>query len=268
MAVFLHLFRKMLRQLTRTASPAARVASRVQTRGLAVGLGKYERSKENYHSVLDRLAEHRACAVLRTPTAELAPPAMEAAISGGFKIVEFTLTTPGCLDFVADFRAKKPDLLVACGTVMDIQDAKNALDAGAEFLVAPCLVPEVVTWCALNNVVIIPGCQTPSEAYAAYKAGAPIQKIFPGVAGGANWIKAVSAAMPMLKLNPTSGVELDNAGEFLKNGAASVGLVAPLFPPDAVMNKKWDVIQANAEKVIASVKTAGPLKRTVWAMHQ
>ena len=69
-------------------------------------------------------------------------------------------------------------------------------------------------------------------------------------------IKAVSAAMPMLKLNPTSGVDLDNAGEFIKAGANGVGLVAPLFPPDAVGGGKWDVIQANAEKVIGNVKAA------------
>ena len=76
------------------------------------------------------------------------------------QIVEFTLTTPGCLDQVANFRAKYDGkVMVGCGTVMDIPDAKAAMDAGAEFLVAPCLVPEVVTWAALNNIVIIPGCQ-------------------------------------------------------------------------------------------------------------
>merc|ERR1712127_1121972 len=109
---------------------------------------------------------------------------MQAAIDGGFDIVEFTLTTPGCLDQVANFRKKYDGkVMVGCGTVMDIPDAKAAMDAGAEFLVAPCLVPEVVTWCALNNIVIIPGCQTPTEAYQAYRAGAQVQKIFPGVAG-------------------------------------------------------------------------------------
>ena len=139
---------------------------------------------------------------------------------------------------------------------MDIDDAKAAMDTGSEFLVAPVLVPEVVTWCAMHNIVIIPGCQTPTEAYMAYKAGAPVQKIFPGVAGGHMWVKAVSAALPMLRLNPTSGVDLDNAGDFLKNGANSVGLVAPLFPPDAVAAADWDKIQANAEKVIGNVKAA------------
>ena len=77
-----------------------------------------------------------------------------------------------------------------------------------------------------------------------------------GVAGGHMWVKAVSAALPMLTLNPTSGVDLDNAGDFLKNGASSVGLVAPLFPPDAVLGGKWDVIEANARKVIGNVKAA------------
>ena len=177
---------------------------------------------------------------------------------------------------------------------------------------AQILQPEVVTWCALNNIVIIPGCQTPSEAYNAYKAGAPVQKIFPGVAGGHMWVKAVSAAMPMLKLNPTSGepitrashhqlpralrsvsvrpvlsgrsdtvpssaglifagtiverslppcppspcpgVDLDNAADFLKNGASSIGLVAPLFPPDKIASADWDAIHANAKKVIGNVK--------------
>jgi len=216
------------------------------------------RSMESYQSVLDRFKTYRACAVLRTPSGESATKAMQASIDGGFEVVEFTLTTPGCLDCVSDFRARLDgQVMVGCGTVMDIQDAKRAMDAGSEFLVAPIMQPEVVTWCALHNIVIIPGCQTPTEAYNAYKAGAPVQKIFPGVAGGHMWVKAVSAAMPMLTLNPTSGVDLDNAGDFLKNGANSVGLVAPLFPPDAVAAGNWDQITANAKKVIGNVHASG-----------
>merc|ERR1719331_2870501 len=144
---------------------------------------------------------------------------------------------------------------------MDIDDAKAAMDAGSQFIVMPVLVPEVVTWCTMHNIVSIPGCQTPTEAYTAYKAGAPVQKIFPGVAGAHMWVKAVSSALPMLRLNPTSGVDLDNAGDFLMNGAASVGLVAPLFTPDAIANDDWDAIQANAAKVVANAAKAGPLKR-------
>merc|ERR1712008_449793 len=101
----------------------------------------------------------------------------------------------------------------------------------------------------------------PTEMVNAYRHGAPLQKLFPGVAGGPNWVKAVSSALPFLSINPTSGVDLDNAGEFLKNGAASVGLVAPLFPPDAIAASNWDSIKANAERVLANVREAGPLRR-------
>ena len=236
-------------------SSLSRATNLARTRGFKTEA--YCQSPAAMQKVLDTFKQHKACAVLRTPKAEWCPPAMEAAIDGGFNIVEFTLTTPGCLDAVADFRARYDGkVMVGCGTVMDIADAKAAMDAGAEFLVAPVLVPEVVTWAAVNNIVIAPGCQTPTEAYNAYKAGAAIQKIFPGVANGHMWVKAVSSALPMLTLNPTSGVDLDNAGDFLKNGAASIGLVAPLFPPDVVAAQNWDQINANAAKVIGNVKKA------------
>lgn len=239
----------------------------------------YMKTTEDFRRVIATFAQYRACAVLRTPTKELAPKAMEAAVSGGFKICEFTLTTPGVHDTLSDFRAKhgskvrprrhaarghprprpcpsglraslpaprrappRPSprahscarcarqVMVGMGTVLSIEDAKQALDAGAEFILAPILVPEVVTFCAMRNIVVIPGCQTPTEAFAAYQAGAPIQKIFPGVAGAGNWIKAVSAALPCLSLNPTSGVDLDNAGDYLRNGAFGVGLVVRCHP--------------------------------------
>ena len=277
----------------------------------------YAKSEANRESVLDRFARDRVCAVLRTATAEACPKAMTAAIEGGFKIAEFTLTTPGCLDTLADFRAKYDgdvmvgcgtimnttdaeaapkamaaaidggfkiaeftlttpgcldavadfrgkydgDVMVGCGTIMCTEDAEAACDAGAEFIITPVLLPEVVTWCAQRNIVCVPGCQTPTELYTAYTLGAPLQKVFPGVAGAVTWVKAVSAALPMLRLNPTSGVDLDNAGEYLSNGAASVGLVAPLFPPDAIANEDWDAIHANATKVVGNAAKAGPFVR-------
>lgn len=187
---------------------------------------------------------------------------MQAAIEGGFKNVEFTLTTPGCLDCVSDFRKKYDGkVLVGCGTVMGVEDAQRALEAGAEFIVCPILIPEVVKWCRERNVVCLPGCATPTELYQAYSLGAPIQKLFPGVMGGANWVRAVSAALPMLSINPTSGVDLDNAGDFLRSGATGVGLVAPLFDPADVAAKNWDSIRAKAEKVIGNVKAVGPVQR-------
>ena len=249
--------------LRRTTAVTARASTFSTTAApIASSTNDYMSTMETREKVLDWFAKYRACAVLRTPTSEACPKAMQAAIDGGFKIGEFTLTTPDCLDHLSNFRTKYDgEVSIGCGTIMKVQDAKDAVDAGAEFIITPVLLTDVVEWCAERNIVVIPGCQTPTELYTAYKHGAPLQKVFPGVAGGAMWIKAVSAALPMLSLNPTSGVDLDNAGQILQNGAASVGLVAPLFDPAAIASGDWDQIQANAEKVMGNVRAAGPYDR-------
>jgi Entner-Doudoroff aldolase len=228
----------------------------------AAGLDRVH-SAEHYEAVLDRFAEVRACAVLRTATSEACPRAMQAAIDGGFKICEFTLTTPDCLEHLSDFRAKYDgkDVMVGCGTILTIEDAENAIDAGSEFIITPVMLPDVIEWCAARNIVCVPGCQTPTELVQAYRAGAPLQKLFPGVAGGPAWVKAVSSALPFLSINPTSGVDLDNAGDYLRMGAASVGLVAPLFDQEAIAAGDFDKIAANAAKVMANVREAGPYNR-------
>ena len=219
-------------------------------------------SVDDYERVLDTFAQIRACAVLRTATSEACPKAMQAAIDGGFKICEFTLTTPDCLSHLADFRAKYDgDVMVGCGTILTTDDAAAAIDAGSEFIITPVMLPDVIEWCKDRNIVCVPGCQTPTELVNAYRCGAPLQKLFPGVAGGPNWVKAVSSALPFLAINPTSGVDLDNAGEFLKNGAASVGLVAPLFDQAAIAAGDYDQIAKNAAKVMANVREAGPYQR-------
>merc|ERR1719512_436695 len=240
------------------ASKALRKSSVRSFSAAASGLDRVK-TVENYEAVLDKFAQIRACAVLRTATSDACPKAMQAAIDGGFKICEFTLTTPDCLEHLADFRQKYDgDVMIGCGTILSPEDAEKAMDAGSEFIITPVMLPDVIEWCAARNIVCVPGCQTPTELVTAYRHGAPLQKLFPGVAGGPGWVKAVSSALPFLSINPTSGVDLDNAGEFLQNGAASVGLVAPLFDQEAIANGDFDQIAKNAEKVMANVKPVGP----------
>ena len=90
----------------------------------------------------------------------------------------------------------------------------------------------------------------------AWKLGAPIQKLFPGVAGGPAWVRAVSAALPMLRINPTSGVEIDTAADYLRAGASSLGFVAPAFPPKLVENKDWNGISKIAAEIQTAVRSA------------
>merc|ERR1719512_482552 len=243
------------------ASKALRKSSVRSFSAAASGLDRMQ-TEENYNAVLQKFAEIRACAVLRTATSDACPKAMQAAIDGGFKICEFTLTTPDCLDHLADFRQKYDgDVMIGCGTILSPEDAEKAIDAGSEFIITPVMLPDVIEWCAARNIVCVPGCQTPTELVMAYRHGAPLQKLFPGVAGGHMWVKAVSSALPFLSINPTSGVDLDNAGDFLRNGAASVGLVAPLFDQVAIANGDFDQIAKNAEKVIKNVEEVGPYVR-------
>merc|ERR1719343_1857390 len=240
--------------LTKHATPCS-------VRALSTG-ADFLQSTEKFESVLDKFAEIRACAVLRTPTSESCPKAMQAAIDGGFKIVEFTLTTPDCLQHLSDFRTKYDGKkMIGCGTILNTEDAANAMEAGSEFIITPVMLPDVIEWCAARNIVCVPGCQTPTELVTAYRAGAPLQKLFPGVAGGPMWVKAVSSALPFLSINPTSGVDLDNAGDYLRHGAASVGLVAPLFDQAAIARGDWDLIAQNAAKVIKNVEEVGPYLR-------
>jgi len=254
----------MLRHASTTLLRQSKNASNKPSILRALSSSTLDRTKtpEDYSRVLQTFADIRACAVLRTPTSSACPLAMQACIDGGFKIVEFTLTTPDCLDHLSTFREKyEGDVMVGCGTIMNVEDAERAVDAGAEFIITPVMLPDVIRWCAERNIVSVPGCQTPTELVSAYRNGAPLQKLFPGVTGGPMWVKAVSSALPMLSINPTSGVDLDNAGDYLRMGAASVGLVAPLFDPAAIQNGDWDQIAKNAEKVMANVREVGPYIR-------
>mmetsp|Transcript_16793 Transcript_16793/g.19340 ORF Transcript_16793/g.19340 Transcript_16793/m.19340 type:complete len:255 (+) Transcript_16793:138-902(+) len=239
----------------------SRTTSRCLSSSAASSLDRMQ-TVENFDSVLERFAQIRACAVLRTATSDACPKAMEAAIDGGFKIVEFTLTTPDCLEHLSNFRSKYDDkVMVGCGTILTPEDAEGAIDAGSEFIITPVMLPDVIEWCKERNIVCVPGCQTPTELVNAYRHGAPLQKLFPGVTGGPGWVKAVSSALPFLSINPTSGVDLDNAGDFLRMGAASVGLVAPLFDPEAIAKGDFEQISKNAEKVMANVREVGPYVR-------
>jgi 2-dehydro-3-deoxyphosphogluconate aldolase/(4S)-4-hydroxy-2-oxoglutarate aldolase len=251
----------MALRLTATRTLARAANCRAMSTAGATGLDHMQ-TPEYYESVLNNFARDRACAVLRTSTSEACPQSMQAAIDGGFKIAEFTLTTPDALTHVSDFRAKHDGkVMVGCGTILTTQDAADAMEAGSEFIITPVMLPDVIEWCAKRNIVCIPGCQTPTEMINAYRHGAPLQKLFPGVAGGHMWVKAVSSALPFLAINPTSGVDLDNVGDFLRNGAASVGLVAPLFDQEAIGRGDFDQIAKNAAKVIANVAEVGPYQR-------
>lgn len=202
---------------------------------------------------MEILAAERCSAILRTAIPDAVVPAMEAAVAGGFRVIEFTLNTPGALDAVAQF-ADRDGLLVGAGTVLTVADAQSAVDAGARFLVSPVTDPEVIGWCRDNGIVSIPGAATPTEMLCAHNAGADIIKLFPGPAEGPAMVKACLGPLPFLKIFPTSGATLANTPDYFAAGAFGVGYVAPLFAPSDLADGAFDRVQQRAEELVACVR--------------
>jgi Entner-Doudoroff aldolase len=118
-----------------------------------------------------RIQDYRVSAILRTDDAQTAKDAMNAAVDGGFRMIEFTLTTPGAIELIQEFSARQ-DLLVGAGTVLTVEQARSATKAGAKFLVSPVFDPQIVAEARSLDAVSIPGAFTPTEMFAAHKSGA------------------------------------------------------------------------------------------------
>jgi len=178
---------------------------------------------------------------------------MEAAIRGGFRIVEFTLTVPGAFELIEVFAARS-DLVVGAGTVLSVDEAHRAVQAGASFLVS-AVVDEAVIDAALSlDVAAMPGCSTPTEMLHAYQAGAQLQKLFPEQSTGPQWVKQTLGPMPFLNIVPTAGVTLANAADYLRAGAAALGFVNSLFDPDDIAREKWQAIEDRAAAMLRAVR--------------
>lgn len=202
---------------------------------------------------LDLLQSERASAIVRTNSAAAARSAMDAAIRGGFRVCEFTLTVPGAIGLVAEF-ASKPGIVVGAGTVLTVEDARAAVAAGARFLVSPVMDPAVIAAAHALGVAIMPGCATPTEMLAAHRAGAQLQKLFPGPGNGPLWVQQTVAPLPFLRIVPTAGVTPENAQAYLKAGSFAVGFVSSLFDAGEIARGQFDLIEARARACIASVR--------------
>jgi len=199
--------------------------------------------------IKSELLERKISAIIRTDNQKVAEQAMQAAVDGGFRVVEFTLTTPGSLNLITQFR-ENDDLIVGAGTVMSPTIVQEAVEAGAQFLVSPVCNVDVIQEAEKLDVVSIPGTFTATEMETAHRAGADFVKLFPAPANVAEYIRFILAPLPYLKIFPTSGVNLDNMLDVLQAGAAGTGFVGPLFDPEMIRNKNYDGIRQRAEAIV------------------
>jgi 2-dehydro-3-deoxyphosphogluconate aldolase/(4S)-4-hydroxy-2-oxoglutarate aldolase len=206
-------------------------------------------------AVVSRIKAERAVAVIRTDSIERALAAANAVIAGGFRIIEITFSFREASNAIAKLAdSNEGDLLLGAGTILTCDQVHEAVEAGARFLVSPCVLPEVIEAAHELQVAIIPGAFTPTEIYTAYSLRADIVKIFPAIKFGPEYLKAVRGPLPQIPIIPTSGVDASNVAEWFRAGAVAVGAVSSVLDPELIRNGDWDEITRRASEFIAAVR--------------
>lgn len=207
----------------------------------------------NKSEVLKQIKEVGVIPVVRATTADEAMRAIDAIREGGISVLEITMTVPNAITVIEQVTTRfGSDALVGAGTVLDAETAKSCISAGARFIVSPALNMETIAYCREQDVAVMPGALTPTEVVQAWNAGADFVKVFPaGAVGGASYLKALKAPLPHIELVPTGGVSLKTAADFIKAGAAALGVGTDLVDINAM-----DLITERAKQFVEIVRQA------------
>ncbi len=207
--------------------------------------------------VIERLTTTGVIPVVRAQSADEAASAIAAIQKGGVSVLEITMTVPGAVELIRDVARRATDALVGAGTVLDPKQARECIDAGARFVVSPALNVATIDACREAGIAVLPGALTPTEVVTAWNAGADLVKVFPANAlGGASYIKSLKAPLPQIALVPTGGVNLQTAKDFIKAGAAALGVGADLVDLAALRRGEAELIAERARQFLALVKEA------------
>ena len=195
--------------------------------------------------------------VVRAESAEQAVKITEAVKDGGIKVIEITMTVPGAIEVIRDLSDKYKDdeeIIFGAGSVLDGQTARNAILAGAEFIVGPALDEGMVKVANRYQKPVVPGAMTPTEVKQAMEAGADIVKIFPATLFGPKIIKAIKGPIPQAKLLPTGGVSHDNVKDWIEAGSFAVAAGSAIVA--GAEEGDYEQVKRNAEKFVELIEEA------------
>ncbi|MGQ4646321.1 bifunctional 4-hydroxy-2-oxoglutarate aldolase/2-dehydro-3-deoxy-phosphogluconate aldolase [Lyngbya aestuarii] len=199
-------------------------------------------------SWLTLLQQYRAIAVIRAPEQSLGRHMAQAMADGGMSLIEITWNSESAPKLISQLRSELPNCMIGTGTILNLQQLQQAIDAGAQFLFSPHVDTALIEAAVAADVPIVPGALSPTEIVTAWQAGASAVKVFPIQAvGGASYIKALQGPLGQIPLIPTGGVTLANAQEFIIAGAIAVGLAGDLFPQQLVATGDWNAIAKRAK---------------------
>lgn len=189
--------------------------------------------------------------ILRGIRRESVAPLVETIIESGLKTIEIAMNTENASLIIKDIiNCSDGELYVGAGTVTDIERLKIALSAGAQFIVIPTLIKEVVLYCREHNIPVFPGALTPKEIYEAWNNGATMVKVFPVKFFGPEYIKEIQGPFDEIRLLACGGISPDNIGEFFRCGSSAVAFGESVFKKDMIDNKDFNGIKENIKKLI------------------
>jgi len=204
-----------------------------------------------------QLADAGVIAIIRANSKDQLMGIAQALIEGGVCGIEVTMTTPKAIAGIEMLADKLGDSsVIGVGTVIDAATAVDAISAGAQFVVSPVFDQQIVAATRRYNKIAMPGALTPTEILSAWTAGADVVKVFPSSAVGPGYLKELLAPLPQLRLMPTGGVDLKNAGEWIKAGAVFVGAGSSLVSKDALAKSDWSSVTVNAKGFVQAIKSA------------
>ncbi|HTL03927.1 MAG TPA: bifunctional 4-hydroxy-2-oxoglutarate aldolase/2-dehydro-3-deoxy-phosphogluconate aldolase [Vicinamibacterales bacterium] len=212
------------------------------------------RSRAEITSFIEQLG---VVAIIRVQDPGAVRGVVDALFEGGVRALEVTMTVPRAIELIAELAPTIPrDFLLGAGTLVDAETTKRAVDAGAQFIVSPVFRPDVISAAHDRNVPVMPGCFTATEILNAWDAGADLVKVFPATSVGPGYLKDIHGPLPHVKLMPTGGVSIDNVGDWLRAGAAAVGVGSALLDAKAMAAGNFAPITANARRMVANVQAA------------
>ncbi len=198
-----------------------------------------------------KIQPRQPIAIVRLDDLEQAVEISRALLAGGITAQEFTLTNPHALEALAQVKRELPgDLLLGAGTVLDGEMAQSSIAAGAEFLVTPAFLLDVIAVGRSAGVPVLSGAFTPTEILGAWRAGADLVKVFPSGGVGPAYIKDVLGPLPTIPLVPTGGVNLDNCAAFLAAGAYTVAIGSSLVNKEIVRKQDWPALTELARQYV------------------
>ena len=201
------------------------------------------------------IRETGVIAILRAQSSGQLIAAADAIKAGNVRVIEVTMTTPDALGVIEAAKARYgEEILFGAGSVLDPETGRAAILAGADFIVAPTLNLDLVALCSRYSIPVMPGCYTPTEALTAWEAGADMIKLFPASVGGAAFLKAILAPLPHLEIVPVGGVNLDTTADFIRKGAAALGVGSSLVNQKLLDTGDLDELTRRAKAFIAKVQ--------------